>query len=68
MLHLTTFSEIAKKYLLSLGYEPYECKSEEEARDRSAELIKQDKWPCYFFKSDTTGEKDLKNFLQVMKN
>ncbi|MDA9120345.1 UDP-N-acetylglucosamine 4,6-dehydratase [Opitutales bacterium] len=61
-LHLTTFSGIAQKYLSQLGYEPYECESEAEARDRSSELIKQNKWPCYFFKSDTTGEKDFEEF------
>jgi len=61
-LHLTTFSGIAQKYLSQLGYEPYECESEAEARDRSSELIKQKKWPCYFFKSDTTGEKDFEEF------
>ena len=32
-LHLITFSEIAEKYLEQLGYEPYECESEEEARE-----------------------------------
>ena len=61
-LHLTSFSEIAQKYLMQLGYEPYECESEDEARDRSSELNKQKKWPCYFFKSDTTGEKDFEEF------
>ena len=61
-LHLTTFAEIAVKYLKQLGYEPYACESEDEARDRSSELIKQKKWPCYFFKSDTTGEKDFEEF------
>ena len=61
-LHLTTFAEIAVKYLVQLGYEPYECESEDEARNRSSELIKQKKWPCYFFKSDTTGEKDFEEF------
>ena len=61
-LHLITFSEIAKKYLLSLGFEPYECETEEEARNKCAELIKDKKWPCYFFKSDTTGEKDFEEF------
>jgi FlaA1/EpsC-like NDP-sugar epimerase len=64
-LHLTTFAQIAVKYLTQLGYEPYECESEEEARDRSSELIKQKKWPCYFFKSDTTGEKDFEEFYTV---
>jgi len=31
-LHLITFSEIAVKYLKELGYEPYLCASEDEAR------------------------------------
>ena len=62
-LHLTTFSEIAQKYLTQLGYEPYECASEDEARGRCCELIRQKKWPCYFFKSDTTGEKDFEEFF-----
>ena len=61
-LHLTTFSGIAQKYLTHHGYEPYECESEDEARDRCSELIKKKKWPCYFFKSDTTGEKDFEEF------
>ena len=62
-LHLITFSEIAVKYLKSLGYEPYECTSEDEARDRAEELIAEGKWPCYFFASDTTGEKDFEEFF-----
>jgi FlaA1/EpsC-like NDP-sugar epimerase len=62
-LHLTTFSEIAVRYLNELGYEPFECVSENEARDRATELIRQKKWPCYFFKSDTTGEKDFEEFF-----
>ena len=62
-LHLITFSEIAVSYLKALGYEPYECASEDEARDRAEELIAQRKWPCYFFNSDTTGEKDFEEFF-----
>jgi len=62
-LHLTTFSDIAVRYLNGLGFEPYECASEDEARDRATELISQKKWPCYFFKSDTTGEKDFEEFF-----
>ena len=61
-LHLTRFSDIAVQYLESLGYEPYECSSEDEARDRAAELISLRKWPVYFFSSDTTGEKDFEEF------
>ena len=62
-LHLITFSEIAKRYLEGMGYEAYVCDSENEARDRSKELIADKKWPCYFFKSDTTGEKDFEEFF-----
>jgi FlaA1/EpsC-like NDP-sugar epimerase len=62
-LHLTTFSEIAKKYLEQLGFEPFECDSEDEARSKCSDLIKDKKWPCYFFKSDTTGEKDFEEFF-----
>jgi FlaA1/EpsC-like NDP-sugar epimerase len=62
-LHLITFSEIAQKYLRSLGYEPYECQTEDEARGCADELIRQRKWPCYFFNSDTTGEKDFEEFF-----
>ncbi len=62
-LHLTTFSSIAVRYLNALGYEAFECASEDEARDRAAELIAQRKWPCYFFSSDTTGEKDFEEFF-----
>ena len=62
-LHLITFSEIACRYLENLGYEAYQCDSEKEARERCDELILQKKWPCYFFKSDTTGEKDFEEFF-----
>jgi len=61
-LHLIKFSEIAVKYLESLGYEPFICSSEDEARSRVDELVVQKKWPCYFFTSDTTGEKDFEEF------
>ena len=62
-LHLTTFSDIAVRYIKNLGYEPHQCSTEQEARDRSAELIGSKRWPCYFFKSDTSGEKDFEEFF-----
>ena len=62
-LHLITFSAIAVRFLREHGYEPYECASEDEARDRAEELIAKKQWPCYFFKSDTTGEKDFEEFF-----
>ena len=62
-LHLTTFSDIAKRYIENLGYQPYHCATEEEARDQASELINSKRWPCYFFKSDTSGEKDFEEFF-----
>ena len=62
-LHLITFSKIVFRYLRERGYKAYECASEDEARDRAEELIANKQWPCYFFKSDTTGEKDFEKFF-----
>lgn len=62
-LHLTTFTEIAIRYLAELGYAAFECATEDEARDRAPELIAKKQWPCYFFSSDTTGEKDFEEFF-----
>lgn len=64
-LHLISFAEIAERYLRQLGFEPFLCATEEEARARAAELIPQRQWPCYFFDSDTTGEKDFEEFYTL---
>jgi len=61
-LHLISFAEIAIKYLKNLGYEPYLCSSEDEARELMATLPDEGKWPCLFTDSDTTGEKDFEEF------
>lgn len=61
-LHLITFADIAIKYLKNLGFEPYVCRDEEEARELSKTLPEQGKWPCLFTPSDTTGEKDFEEF------
>lgn len=61
-LHLVTFAEIAARYLRARGYEPHPCGSEDEARQRVAELSARGRWPCWFFDSDTTGEKDFEEF------
>jgi FlaA1/EpsC-like NDP-sugar epimerase len=62
-LHLISFADIAVKYLEQLGYEPYLCESEEEARELLKTLPNQKKWPCLFTRSDTTGEKDFEEFF-----
>lgn len=60
-LHLITFAEIAVKYLENLGYQPYVCKNEAEARNFDFEN-QPTHWPCLFVASDTTGEKDFEEF------
>jgi FlaA1/EpsC-like NDP-sugar epimerase len=62
-LHLTSFADIAVKHLEYLGYEPYLCKNEDEARALALTLPKEGKWPCLFTSSDTTGEKDFEEFF-----
>ena len=67
-LNLISFSKIAVHFLKNHGYETYECKTEEEARSRTGELISKGQWPCYFFESDTTGEKDFEEFFTKNEN
>ena len=62
-LHLITFAEIAKKYLTYFGYTSYECSSEDEARSLMQIMPNENKWPCLFSRSDTTGEKDFEEFF-----
>ena len=62
-LHLISFADIAVKYLKNMGYEPYLCKDEDEARELVHTLPADGKWPCLFTSSDTTGEKDFEEFF-----
>ena len=61
-LNLISFADIAVNYLRDLGFKPHLCETEDEARSRAAELIPRKLWPCYFFNTDTTGEKDFEEF------
>ena len=58
---MISFSDIAKRYLNSLGYEA-KCSSEEEARRRMPELIVK-KNGHVIFESDTVGEKPYEEFF-----
>ena len=69
-LHLISFAEISVKYLKEKGFEPYICKTEEEARQffgkekkKGLTLSEAKVWPCFFPSSDTTGEKDFEEFF-----
>ena len=58
-LHLRSMADIAVSYIKNEGYEPFLCNDEEEARRLIKTLPSEGKWPCLFFSSDTTGEKDF---------
>lgn len=58
-----TFSEIATRFLNELGYEVFECSSEEEARKMASEMKEDNEtYPVYYSNSDTTGEKSCEEF------
>lgn len=59
-LQLTSFVEIAQNVLSLRDLRPILCRSEDEARSMEAT---QSGWPCYFFQSDTTGEKLFEEFV-----
>lgn len=61
-LDLSSFSVIAQKYIRQLGFTPHICESEDDARDNAQQLISNKEWPCYFFESNTTGEKGYEEF------
>lgn len=57
------FSTIADRFLRSLGYEPKQCASDEEAKKFALAMPEEPKeWPVVYFQSDTTGEKDFEEF------
>jgi FlaA1/EpsC-like NDP-sugar epimerase len=62
-LALTDFPGIAERFLKSHGFGVEPCATEEEARRRVDELLPKKKWPCYFFSSDTEGEKEAEEFF-----
>ena len=59
---LTPFSDILERYLHSIGYKPYICKSEDEARSIVDNIKHKNMWPCLYVDSDTTGEKSFEEF------
>lgn len=60
---MMTFSTIAEHYLITLGLEPDYCTSEDEARNKAANWKSSNKkYPVYFFKTDTSGEKSFEEF------
>ncbi|MEO8172290.1 MAG: UDP-N-acetylglucosamine 4,6-dehydratase [Sediminibacterium sp.] len=58
---LVNFADIFPELLKDMGYTPYICHSEEEARS-NMHLLKEKKYPVYVFKTDTSGEKLYEEF------
>jgi FlaA1/EpsC-like NDP-sugar epimerase len=58
---LVLFKTIAIDFLNELGFEADECESEEEARQKAIHLSN-NRYPVYFFDSDTSGEKLFEEF------
>jgi FlaA1/EpsC-like NDP-sugar epimerase len=57
------FSDIACKLLDAWGWQVDTCTSEEEARQKAAQLTDASMaYPVYFFRSDTSGEKPYEEF------
>ena len=60
---LKTFSSICDRFIEAMGYEKYQCSSDDEARRYAAEHLPGPKYPVYYSASDTTGEKDCEEFF-----
>lgn len=54
--------EIASAYLRLKGFEPAPFDSEKMAKESVEKCIEEGKWPCFYFESDTTGEKPFEEF------
>ena len=66
---MMTFDKIARELLQAQNYEILECNSEQEAIEKSQELQHgSKKYPVYFSKSDTSGEKQFEEFFTNTEN
>ena len=63
---MQTFTSIAEKLLLELGYTADYCKSEADAKDKALRLNENSSaYPVLFFAADTSGEKKFEEFYTV---
>ena len=62
---MKTFSNIGEDFLREFGgYTPNYCKTEREAKEKVLNLSdNEDKYPVYFFSTDTSGEKKFEEFF-----
>ena len=57
-----SFVQIAKKFLHTINLQPKIFQNEIEAKKSFNYINKEKFWPCYFFNSDTSGEKKIESF------
>ena len=57
-----SFVQIAKKFLHTIKLQPKIFQNEIEAKKSFNYINKEKFWPCYFFNSDTSGEKKIESF------
>lgn len=63
---MMSFSDIGTRMLNEMGYEVDECATEDEAREKSILWREGNKsYPVFFYKSDTSGEKEEEEFTSV---
>ncbi|MCK7461453.1 MAG: hypothetical protein MZU84_05010 [Sphingobacterium sp.] len=61
---MIAFDAIATDLLKYIGMDADICTSEDEAKVKAGKMgDKPDKWPVYFFESDTSGEKPYEEFF-----
>ena len=61
---MMTFSTIAERFLEEIGMQADYCQSDEEARIKATSWkYGMKKYPVYFFKTDTSGEKSYEEFF-----
>ena len=67
-LRLTSFADIAVRFLKDNGFEPFFCQTEDEARAAALRGLPSNYWPCLITNSDTTGEKPFEEFYTDSEN
>ena len=66
---MMTFSDIAELFLAEIGMEPDYCNSDDEAREKADNWeYGNKKYPVYFFKTNTSGEKQYEEFFTETDN
>ena len=61
--YVSDFVSIIKKFMYKAGYKLVLLSSEYDSKSKINKYLKEKKWPCYAFYSDTSGEKKEEIFV-----